>query len=55
MIGNAVLALTQSCLLLYQVGAGEVRRNPSTSCRVRVSPQSTFKIPHALIDARVLR
>jgi len=56
MIVSAVLAVTQSCFLLYQVGVGEVRRNPSTSCRVRVSPQSTFKIPHALaaLDAKVL-
>jgi len=56
MILNAVLAVTQSCFLLYQVGVGEVRRNPSTSCRVRVSPQSTFKIPHALaaLDAKVI-
>lgn len=56
MIGNAVLAVTQSCFLLYQVGAGEVRRNPSTSCSVRVSPQSTFKIPDALaaLDAKVI-
>ena len=56
MIVSAVLAVTQSCFLLYQVGVGEVRRNPSTSCRVCVSPQSTFKIPHALaaLDAKVI-
>ena len=56
MMTHAVLALTQSCFLLYQVGAGEVVRNPSTSCSVRVAPQSTFKIPHALaaLDAHVL-
>jgi beta-lactamase class D len=56
MITHAVLAVTQSCFLLYQIGAGEIARNPSTSCGVRVSPQSTFKIPHALaaLDANVL-
>jgi beta-lactamase class D len=50
------LALTQSCFLLYQVGVGEVRRDPSTSCTVRVAPQSTFKIPHAIaaVDAGVI-
>src|SRR4051812_25547112 len=53
---HAVFALTQSCFLLYQVGAGTIVRKPSTSCTERVSPQSTFKIPHALaaIDAGVL-
>jgi beta-lactamase class D len=47
---------TGSCFLLYEVGKGEVRRNPSTVCTVRVAPQSTFKIPHALagLDAGVL-
>lgn len=46
-----------SCFLLYEMGVGEVRRNPATTCRTRVSPQSTFKIPHALaaLDAGVLR
>jgi beta-lactamase class D len=37
-----------SCFLLYEVGVGEMRRNPGATCQVRVSPQSTFKIPHAL-------
>src|SRR5262245_30725434 len=56
MISPAVLAITQSCFLLYRAGAGEIRRNPSESCTVRVSPQSTFKVPHALaaLDAGVL-
>jgi beta-lactamase class D len=46
----------QSCFLLFETGVGEVRRNPSTSCSTRVSPQSTFKIPHALaaVDAAVI-
>jgi beta-lactamase class D len=48
MISHAMLAMTQSCFLLFQVGTGEVARNPSSSCGVRVSPQSTFKIPHAI-------
>jgi beta-lactamase class D len=45
-----------SCFLLHEVGKGEVRRNPSAVCGVRVAPQSTFKIPHALagLDAGVL-
>jgi beta-lactamase class D len=52
----AVLAVTQSCFLLYQVGTGAAVRNPSASCGARVSPESTFKIPHALaaLDAGVL-
>jgi beta-lactamase class D len=45
-----------SCFILYQAGFGEVRRSPSTTCSSRVSPQSTFKIAHALaaLDAGVL-
>ncbi len=45
-----------SCFLLHEVGVGEIRRQPSVSCRMRVSPQSTFKIPHALaaLDAGVV-
>ena len=46
----------KSCFLLYEIGVGEIRRAPSAACRTRVSPQSTFKIPHALaaLDAGVL-
>jgi beta-lactamase class D len=49
-------AVHGSCFLLYESGIGEVRRNPPTTCNVRVSPQSTFKIPHALaaLDADVI-
>lgn len=49
-------AVRGSCFLLYETGVGEVRRNPSATCAGRVSPQSTFKIPHALaaLDAGVL-
>jgi beta-lactamase class D len=47
----------RACFLLYEVGPGEVRRSPADACRTRVSPQSTFKIPHALagLDAGVIR
>lgn len=45
-----------SCFLLHEIGVGEVRRAPAEACRTRVSPQSTFKIPHALgaLDAGVI-
>ncbi len=47
---------TESCFLLYELGVGEVRRNPAQACRTRVTPASTFKVPHALaaLDAGVL-
>ena len=50
------IAVRGSCFLLYESGVGEVRRNPSATCGMRLSPQSTFKIPHALaaLDAGVL-
>lgn len=49
-------APARSCFLLYEVGVREVRRNPSSSCTTRVSPASTFKIPHALaaLDSGVI-
>jgi beta-lactamase class D len=45
-----------SCFLLYDLGVGEVRRSPSEGCSSRLSPASTFKIPHALaaLDSGVL-
>jgi beta-lactamase class D len=45
-----------SCFLLDELGAGEVRRSPGDACAIRVSPASTFKIPHALaaLDSGVL-
>jgi beta-lactamase class D len=45
-----------SCFLLYEVGTGEVRRSPSAACATRITPASTFKIPHALagLDSGVL-
>ena len=30
------------------MGVGEIRRSPSEGCSARVTPASTFKIPHAL-------
>ena len=49
-------SLSSSCFLLYELGVGEVHRSPSESCGTRVSPASTFKIPHALaaLDSGVL-
>ena len=55
--GQSPASLPQgSCFLLHEVGVGEVRREPSEVCGMRVSPQSTFKIPHALaaLDAGVV-
>jgi beta-lactamase class D len=55
--GQSPPALLQgSCFLLHEVGVGEVGREPSVVCGTRVSPQSTFKIPHALaaLDAGVV-
>ncbi len=45
-----------SCFLLYELGVGEIRRRPSDACRTRVTPASTFKVPHALaaLDAGVV-
>lgn len=39
---------TSACFLLYELGVGQVRRAPSAACSTRVTPASTFKIPHAL-------
>jgi beta-lactamase class D len=46
----------KSCFLLTELGVGEVRRAPNVGCAERVTPASTFKIPHALaaIDAGVV-
>ncbi len=45
-----------SCFLLRELGVGEVRRAPAVGCAERVTPASTFKIPHALaaLDAGVV-
>ena len=47
---------TESCFLLYEIGLGEIRREPSDACRTRITPASTFKVPHALaaLDAGVV-
>lgn len=47
----------ESCFLLYELGVGEVRRDPAEACRTPVTPASTFKVPHALaaLDAGVVR
>jgi len=44
------------CFLLFEIGVGPIRRNPSDACATRLSPASTFKIPHALaaLDAGVV-
>lgn len=49
-------ATTSSCFLLTEMGKGEIRRNPSGACRTRITPASTFKVPHALaaLDSGVI-
>lgn len=53
---SAAAPKTGACFILHEIGVGEVRRSPSSSCSSRLSPQSTFKIPHALaaLDAGVV-
>ena len=48
--------LPRECFLLYEIGVGQVRKNPADACSMRLSPASTFKIPHALaaLDAGVV-
>lgn len=45
-----------ACFLLFEEGAGERARSPATACERRLTPASTFKIPHALaaLDAGVI-
>jgi beta-lactamase class D len=43
-----VAGAVQSCFLLVELGVGELRREPSQACRVRATPASTFKVPHAI-------
>src|SRR5262245_39348826 len=47
---------TGSCFLLTELGVGEIRRQPSDVCGTRITPASTFKVPHALaaLDAGVI-
>ena len=49
-------AAPESCFLLYDEQDGRTTRQPSEACSTRVTPASTFKIPHALaaLDARVV-
>jgi len=53
---EAARPATGSCFILHEVGVGQIRRSPSSTCAARVSPQSTFKVPHALaaLDAGVI-
>lgn len=46
----------RACFLLYEIGKGEVRREPGSGCNMRITPGSTFKIPQALfaLDAGVV-
>ncbi|WP_347986015.1 penicillin-binding transpeptidase domain-containing protein [Methylomonas sp. AM2-LC] len=46
----------KSCFLLYEFGVGEIIQNPSEACKLRLSPASIFKIPHALaaLDSGVI-
>lgn len=55
-VSQSVTSSTTSCFLLWELGVGEVRRSPAEACRERVTPASTFKVPHALaaLDAGVL-
>jgi beta-lactamase class D len=47
---------TGACFILHEIGKGRTRRAPSSTCDLRITPQSTFKIPHALaaLDAGVI-
>lgn len=50
----AALAVTSgeadsSCVVIYDVAAGTHWRSDATACATKLSPASTFKIPHALI------
>lgn len=47
----------QSCFILHELGAGRRLQSPAEACRLRLTPASTFKIPHALaaIDSGVLK
>jgi beta-lactamase class D len=44
----AIVSAPQSCFLLYDERSGQTIREPSETCSTRVTPASTFKIPHAL-------
>jgi beta-lactamase class D len=46
----------ESCLLVFDESSGRTIREPAEACATRVTPASTFKIPHALaaLDAEVV-
>jgi beta-lactamase class D len=46
----------QTCFLLHEIGVGEQVKSPAALCETRLTPASTFKIPHALaaVDAGVI-
>ncbi len=41
-------AIASSCFLLHDGRTGRTTRGPDDGCATRVTPASTFKIPHAL-------
>ena len=52
LLSAAVIAASQadrSCVVIYDVAAASYWRSDAKACAVRLSPASTFKIPHALI------
>jgi beta-lactamase class D len=52
LVGTAVTTRGQtgaSCVVIYDVAADTYWRSDAKACAVRLSPASTFKIPHALI------
>jgi beta-lactamase class D len=53
---QAGLPAEVSCFLLYDERDGSTTREPSDACSTRVTPASTFKIPHALaaLDSKVV-
>jgi beta-lactamase class D len=55
--GRAESASVGSCFLLQEMGKRDVERGPDEVCDLRVTPASTYKIPHALaaLDAGVVR
>ena len=55
-IGQRAPIVTRQCFLLFEVGVGQVRRRPADACQTRITPASTFKVPHALaaLDAGVI-
>jgi beta-lactamase class D len=46
---NATVAVDGRCVALYDATKGTTWRTDDQTCAVRLSPASTFKIPHALI------